>query len=211
MQVDSGATVANVKTGTVGYLRIGSTVQGVNVANAGTGGTAGTYSIPVPAGLAGGSGAVLQIVIGATGAITFAGVSQGGFNYSGPQSALTFTPTGLPGITGQSLVLMLNSTPNLVTSSDQANAQFGGLPPRGVVFLNSITPGNFGFIQEFGVATVLTSGAVAPPTAMNPIAATGLVAAGAIGIASIGQAVDTATAANQLVKIYMQYVPDCQD
>jgi len=209
--VDSNATAANVKTGTVGYARIGSYVSTALATAVGSGGAAGTYSVLVPPGLGGGSGAVLQVVVGTAGTITSVAVLQQGFNYSGPQSTLSFSPTTISGLTGATLALQLNSTPNLVTSADQANTQFAGLPPRAIVFLNSITPGNFGFIQELGVATVIANGAVTPPTAVNAVAATGLVAAGALGVTSIGQAVDSATAANQQFKIYMQYVPVCQD
>jgi hypothetical protein len=46
----------------------------------------------------------------------------------------------------------LNSTPNIVTSADVATNAV-----RPVVFLNSITPGNYGFIQELGTATVLAT------------------------------------------------------
>lgn len=42
---------------------------------------------------------------------------------------------------------------NVVTSYDQAIGNSTGMRP--VVFLNSITPGNYGFVQELGVATVL--------------------------------------------------------
>lgn len=45
---------------------------------------------------------------------------------------------------------------NVVTSYDQGLAT--GLHP--VVFLNSITPGNYGFVQEQGVATVLGTAAI---------------------------------------------------
>jgi len=44
-----------------------------------------------------------------------------------------------------------NPPMNIVTSWDQS---IGGVV-RPVVFLNSITPGNFGFVQELGVANVL--------------------------------------------------------
>jgi hypothetical protein len=45
-------------------------------------------------------------------------------------------------------------TVNIVTSYDQAiGNSAGGVRP--VVFLNQITPGNFGYIQELGTATVL--------------------------------------------------------
>lgn len=46
-----------------------------------------------------------------------------------------------------------NPPMNVVTSYDQTIGNLPGMRP--VVFLNSITPGNFGFVQELGVATVL--------------------------------------------------------
>lgn len=43
---------------------------------------------------------------------------------------------------------------NIVTSYDQAiGGTAGGVRP--VIFLNAITPGNYGFVQELGIATVL--------------------------------------------------------
>jgi hypothetical protein len=208
--VDSNATAANVKTGTVGYSRIGWFVQGVLVSAAGSAGTQGTYSVQVPPGLGGGSGAVLQVVVGAAGTITNVAVLQGGFNYSGPLTALSFSPTTIPGLTGATLLLQLNSSPNVVTSADQASLQFSNFPARAVVYLNPITPGNYGFIQELGVATVLTSAALTAPTILNANTS-GLVASGTLGIGSVGEAIDTATAAQQLIKMYMQYLPICQD
>jgi hypothetical protein len=46
---------------------------------------------------------------------------------------------------------------NVVTSYDQGLAT----SLRPVVFLNTITPGNFGFVQELGVATVLAKASIA--------------------------------------------------
>jgi hypothetical protein len=81
IQVDSGATAANVKTGTIGLMP-SLAAQGQDV-----------------------------------------------------------SPVGVP-------------TENVVTSYDQSIGNtVGGV--RQVVFLNSITPGNFGFVQELGLATVL--------------------------------------------------------
>ena len=211
VKVDSGATVANVKTGTVGFIRIGTFVQGVLISAVGSGGTAGTYTVPVPAGQAGGAGAAVQVTVGAGGTVTFASVLQGGNNYTGPLTALSLSLTGLvPGLTGATVLLQLNSTPNIITSADQANTQFSNLPARAVVFLNAITPGNFGFIQELGLATVLTNAALTAPTVLNANSS-GLVASGTLGLGSVGEAIDTATAAQQLIKMYMQYLPVCQD
>lgn len=150
VQVDSGATTAYVKTGTVGYLRAGTTVKSVVITSAGSGQTAGTYTIAASAGSGGGVGAVIQVVVSAAGTITLASVLQGGYNYVQPP---TFYLSALGGTTG-TVAAQLNSTPNLVTSYDQG-VGVTGVPVRPIVFLNSITPGNYGFIQELGAATVL--------------------------------------------------------
>jgi hypothetical protein len=217
VQVDSGATVANVKTGTVGYLRAGTMVQGAVIAAAGSAGTAGVYTFNVPAGTAGGSGAILSIVVGSGGTMTNVSVLQGGFNYTGPTSALTAVAvTGIPGLTGATVTLQLNTSPNLVTSFDQATTNNTLVRP--VVFLNSITPGNYGFIQELGVATVLGASAITSATAnayVNVKASSGgtvdgIVNTGSPLISTIGVAIDLPVA-GQLFKCYMNYVPVVQD
>lgn len=144
VQVDSGATAANVKTGTVGYTRLGSTVKSVVVLTQGSGQTVGTYQIASTGG--GGTGAIIQVVVASATSIT-ASVVSGGYGYT---SVPTFTLAtgGTPG----TVVAQLNSTPNIVTSADVATNAV-----RPVVFLNSITPGNYGFIQELGTATVLAT------------------------------------------------------
>jgi hypothetical protein len=154
VQVDSGATAANVKTGTIGYLRQGGggAVRTVVITNAGTGATAGTYSVAATAGTGGGSGAVIQVVVGSGGTITSVSVLNGGSGYNSvPTFSLTATGTTAGAVAGQ-----LDSSPNIVTSFDQVAASPAtALAVRPVVFLNSITPGNYGFIQELGTATVL--------------------------------------------------------
>jgi hypothetical protein len=52
---------------------------------------------------------------------------------------------------------------NVVTSWDQSIGG-GGKPVRPVVFLNSITPGNFGWVQELGVAVVLAKASLTAAT-----------------------------------------------
>lgn len=157
VQVDSGATAANVQTGTVGCARQGTFVQGCVVANPGSGGTPGTYNLAIPPGNGGGSGAVIQVVVGSAGAIVFAGVLQGGFNYILPPAVPL---TSIPGLTSAIVAAQLNFTANVVTSLDVGYARAvaagsgNGPPPRPVIFLNPIAPGNFGFVQELGLATV---------------------------------------------------------
>jgi hypothetical protein len=96
VQVDSGATAANVKTGTIGLMP------------------------------------------------SLAAMSQ------------DVAPVGVP-------------TENVVTSYDQPIGNTaGGVRP--VVFLNAITPGNFGFVQELGIATVLgKSGLTAAAPAVGDV------------------------------------------
>jgi hypothetical protein len=147
VQVDSGATAANVKTGTVGYLRQGSNVKSVQVLTQGSGQTVGTYQVPATG--RGGTGAIIQVIVNSATSISVS-VLQGGFGYT---SVPTFTLAtgGTPG----TVVAQLGTSMNLVTSADVALGANGIGAVRPVVFLNSITPGNYGFIQELGVATVL--------------------------------------------------------
>lgn len=212
VQVDSGATAANVKTGTVGYVRAGSTVKSVVITNAGTGATAGTYSITATAGSGGGAGAVISVTVGSGGTIVSAVVTNGGYGYvSVPTFSLTATGTSGGAVAGQ-----LSTTANLVTSYDQVS---GGtaVAVRPVVFLNSITPGNYGFIQELGVATVLGNAAIGSGAAVGnwvEVTTAGTVdapsATSSPTTATVGVAVDLPVASN-LFKIYMQNVPVVQD
>lgn len=194
VQVDSGATAANVKTGTIGYLRAGSTVKSAVTLTVGSGQTAGTYQIAANVGSGGGSGAILQVIIGAGGTIVGSPVViNPGFGYS---SVPTFTVAagGTPG----TVAAQLGSSPNLVTSYDQI-AVTGVGSVRPVVFLNSITPGNFGFIQELGTATVLGNATIGTAAQQNFVNATtgGTVNAGTtFTISTIGQAIDLPLASN---------------
>jgi hypothetical protein len=212
VQVDSGATAANVKTGTVGYLRNGTFVQSVVITGAGSGQTAGTYNVAANAGN-GGTGALIQVVVGSAGTVTSATVLQGGYGYS---SVPTFTL-----VTGGSVgtvAAQLNTTPNLVTSFDQVAAGTA-IPVRPVVFLNSITPGNYGFIQELGTATVLGNATLTGTPAAGVLIQPKAGGAGTVDVptvttavlnTSIGLAIDLPVA-GQLFKIELQYVPVVQD
>lgn len=169
VQVDSGAVAANVKTGTIGYLRAGLSMKSVVIATAGSGQTAGTYQISANVSSGGGSGAVISVVVGAAGTITSATVVSGGFNYNAPPT-FTVAAGGTPG----TVAAELDTSMNVVTSFDQI-AVTGVGAVRPVVFLNSITPGNYGFVQELGVATVLgQSGALTSATAAALVDATTL-------------------------------------
>ncbi len=211
VQVDSGATAANVKTGTVGYLRAGTTVKSAVISNAGTGQTPGTYSIAASPASGGGVNAVIQIVVGSAGTITSVSVLQGGTNYVAPP---TFNLAVIGG-SGGVVVAQLNSTPNLVTSTDQAldGTPNTGLAVRPVVFLNSITPGNYGFIQELGTATVLAGSTKTQTTGQFAIVdssadnGTMTTSATTLTIYTIGLVIDPLTSppANTSFKILMGY------
>ncbi len=155
VQVDSGATAAYVKTGTVGYLRAGSSVKSVVVLTQGSGQTVGTYTVAATVGSGGGSGAIIQVIVASATSITVSVVNGGSGYVSAP--SFTLATGGTPG----TVVAQLGTSMNIVTSADvalSANAALAGVGPvRPVVFLNSITPGNYGFIQELGVATVLAT------------------------------------------------------
>ena len=215
--VDSGATAANVKTGTVGYMRSGSQVASVVILTAGSGQTAGTYQVAATVGSGGGSGAIIQVIVGSGGTVTSVSVVNGGFGYV---SVPTFTL--VTGGTVGTVVAQLNSSPNIVTSADVAlststtAAAAGAVRP--VVFLNSITPGNYGFIQELGCATVLAGAtktqsvntfAIVLSTAANGTMDT---SSATFGPYAIGNVLDPITSplANTPFKIYLD-APVFQD
>jgi hypothetical protein len=207
VQVDSGATAANVKTGTIGYLASGSgsgLVRNAVITNAGTGATAGTYTIAATLGSGGGSGAVIQVTVGSAGTITAVSVLNSGFGYTSvPSFPLTAT-----GTTAGAVVAQLDSSPNAVTSADQAGIT--GVAVRPVVFLNAITPGNYGFIQELGTATVLGGATLTSATAnafvnvaTNGVVNTTVSSGSPIG-ATIGVAIDVPQVSN-LFKAQLAY------
>ncbi len=207
VQVDAGATAANVAVGKVGYVRQGLSVASVIVTSQGSGQTVGTYTVTSSA--AGGTvPAVIQVNVTAAGAIN-AVLLSGGYGFT---SVPTFTldTGGTPG----TVVAQLTNTPNVVTSADVATNAI-----RPVVFLNSITPGNYGFVQELGTATVLGSTAVGtttlpcmvvgPATGSNGTVTT--VADGDVTNLTLGAALDAPSTNSTFFKVQLQYVPDVQD
>ena len=189
VQVDSGATAANVKTGTVGYIRAGSTVKSVAVVTQGTSQTVGTYQVAATVGSGGGSGAVIQVIVTSATAIT-ASVVNGGFGYVSPPT-FTLATGGTPGTV---VAQLAGPSMNVVTSADiaigtasLANAGIG--PVRPVVFLNSITPGNYGFIQELGVATVLAGSTFTQTQSQNALPVTGAGANGTMTTSAAGYSI----------------------
>jgi hypothetical protein len=107
-----------------------------------------------------------------------------------------------------------NPPMNIVTSYDQAIGLSTDLRP--VVFLNSITPGNYGFVQELGVASVLGKSSFTGTPAIGAIintAATGVVdvpaSTTAVVVTSVGIAIDLPQV-SKLFRILLQYVPVVQ-
>ena len=204
VQVDSGATASNVKTGTIGYVRAGSTVKGVAITNAGTGQTTGSYVVQATAGSGGGSGASINVAVSGAGLITAVSVNTPGYGYV---SVPSFNLAAVIGGSGGAVAPQLGLSPNVVTSYDVATggnaAQAGVGPVRPVVFLNSITPGNYGFVQELGTASVLGNASIGSGAAIsNYVEATtgGTVNAPSATTSpttsTIGQAVDLPIASN---------------
>ena len=207
VQVAAAATAANVKVGTaVGYAP-GSSVQAITLLTAGSGQTPGTYNITGSGGSPTTS-AVIQVVVTAAGTVTAPPtVITPGQGYGVTQPTFTVAAGGTPATLG----VQMNLNLDIVTSYDAS--ALGGASSvlvRGV-FLNSITPGNYGFIQEAGLATILvgtatqtTAGSFAFPTGAGAGVFTTSTAGG--GAANTGFLVDV-SAANALARINMN-LPD---
>ncbi len=95
--------------------------------------------------------------------------------------------------TGTVGLLLSNADMNIVTSYDKGigGAVTAGIS-RAVVFLNSITPGNYGFVQELGLASVLFGG-TASGNAGTPVyaAATGVGTSSSTSAIVLGGAAET--------------------
>jgi hypothetical protein len=216
VQVDSGATAAYVKTGTVGYIRSGQTMKSAITLTAGSGQTNGPAQIAANLGSGGGTGAIISVnIVG--GAISGQPtVVAAGFGYVSPPT-FTLALGGTPG----TVVAQLGIGQNLVTSADialvpaVANAGIGPVHP--VVFLNTITPGNYGFVQESGVATILTASAATQAQSQNALVSTSsvgqLIASSAsYSILNVGTIIDPVTSplVNTPVKVQLS-APIYQD
>jgi energy-converting hydrogenase Eha subunit C len=210
VKIDSGATATYIKQGRACGLSIGRSVKDVAITSAGSGQTAGTYTV------AGSSGtATIQVVVGSAGTVISATVLNGGSGYG---SVPTFTL-----VTGGSVgtvAARMSVDVNVVTSYDQALSLYD---IRGI-FLNYATPVGttmaaallagqaYVFIQEQGVATVLCSG-TATSTALGALVGTDtsgkdgtmVTAVGSTGTSgsSIGYAIDP-PAASSLFRVELE-------
>ena len=197
VQVDSGATAANVKTGTVGYVRSGSTMKSVVTITAGSGQTNGTFQINANVGSGGGTGAIISVNISGGAIVGNPTVVAAGVGYVSPPT-FTVAQGGTPG----TVTAQLGNSQNIVTSADLAltpavaNAGIGPVHP--VVFLNTITPGNYGFVQESGVATVLSASGATQAQSNNALPSTSsngtmVASVTTYSILSIGTVIDPLT------------------
>ncbi len=202
--VSAGATAANVARGKAAYLAPGSSVVGALILTQGSGQTVGTYTIAGVGG--GGTGAIIAIDVLTATTLSAPRLVAAGANYT---SAPTFTiPSGgTPG----TLQAQMSIPQYTVTSRDVSgvNLQL----PKGV-FLNSITPGNYGWIQEEGVATFLTDATTttAAGDTLTPFTPTngtfrGIAAATAPLASAFGVAID-APIASSYVRGFLSFVPD---
>lgn len=189
IQVDANATAANVARGKAAYVVPGYSVLSALILTAGSGQTAGTYQVTGTGG--GGTGAILQIVVGTAGTVTTVPtVVQAG---SGFTSAPTFTLAA--GGTAATFQSQMTLNTYIVTSYDVTGVNLS--QGRGI-FLNSPTPGNYSWIQEngigtFDVGTVTGSAAVGmvlTPTASGAGLFTASVATAAPLAGAFGTALD---------------------
>ncbi|HTF62316.1 MAG TPA: hypothetical protein VK638_06340 [Edaphobacter sp.] len=156
VKIADNATALNVAKGKAAYVIPGTSLVQVVVLTAGTGQNPGFYQVVGTGG--GGTGAIIGVVVGAAGTVTTAPiVVAGGEGYT---SAPTFTLVS--GGTPATFQPQMKLNSYVVTTRDVAGVNLS--QPRGV-FLNTITPGNYGWIQENGIATVLQTGTVGSATA----------------------------------------------
>ncbi len=170
VQVAANATAANIAAGRIGYLQPGQFVQNAYQLAAGSGMTVGTsVTLSTTGGGTGATQATIQVVVLTASTISVTVLTPGAGFTSTPSITVTGTGGSVP-----TLVLEMNAEVNLVTSADIPTNLI-----RPVVFLNSITPGNYGFVQELGVATVLNPATTAQ--AVNQFACTTLVGSSPTG------------------------------
>jgi hypothetical protein len=195
VQIDPGATAANLGFGKIAGWAQGTQVQQVAILTAGSGQTAGSYTATASAG-----GAVIQYTINGSGALASVSVLSGG-SYLSSASIPTFTIAagGTPG----TVVALMSTNPDVITSFDVA-VGYGTLastPTRGVLLGGPPTSTDLAnpaycWILEAGKANVAGSTSIGTtPIAgawVNPTA-TGLVTgatANAYGVSTVGYALD---------------------
>lgn len=195
VHVATNATAANVARGHVAYVAPGFGVEQAVTVTPGSGQTPGVYQLIATGG--GGTGAIIQVVVGPTGTVT--GIPVIIATGTGYTSTPTFTLAA--GGTPATFAAQMVQDTYTVTTADVAGVNTS--QPRGV-FLNTVTPGNYGWLQEDGIATVLqaatvtsaTVGAVVTPVAGGTGVVQATVATAAALPSSIGTAIDVPVANN---------------
>jgi hypothetical protein len=209
VQVLAAATAANIKRGSPVGWGVGTTVQQIALAAAGSGYTPdGTYSCVST--VSGGTvKAVAQVVVSG-GAIISATLSNPGAGFT---SVPTFSLSELSGGSGGSILAQMATSPNSVTSFDASALSLSSV--RGV-FLAPITAaqiaaGAFVWIQETGMCTALVTtatntapGCAAAATTGGVVTTTTVATSTPIGF--FGYTLDLA-AANTLVRVEMRVTP----
>ncbi len=199
--VQAASTAATCVFGYPCGIGLGTTVQQATITNAGTGATAGTYTIA--SSTSGGTAtSILQYVVGSSGTIISANVLSPGAGFTSvPTWSLTAS-----GTSGGVIVAQLGITENIVGSFD-TTASISLYSPRGL-FLNTtaltttqVSAGAYVVIQEQGIGTayVTTATNTAVPCSVSALTGgavtTATSAANTVPAGFMGYTLDTAAAA----------------
>ena len=195
VQLCAAATTGNTGFGKVVGTAPGSSVQGVSILTAGTGQTAGTYTVAASGGTST-TTATLQYVIGSAGTLISATILNGGAYTTATLPTFTLAAGGTPGTVQAQMV----QSSNYVTTFD--SSAINVLMARGVflatVTAAQITAGAFVLIQESGIAPVYVTTATQTATGSILWSATASAVTANVGTASytgtLGWAIDTVTA-----------------
>jgi hypothetical protein len=195
VQLDPNANVANVLRGTAAFVKPGTSVFALIVLTPGSGQTPGRYRIQATnaGGDTTGGGAIAEVFVSTAGTVIVPPIMANmGGGYTAPP---TFTLTGAGG-TAATFQAQMSDNTYVVTDASATGvivAQGRGL------FLNPITPGNYGWVQENGIGGFLTSATAAVGAMLTPSTSTGQFAGGGSVPNAFGTALD-AGAANAVVR-----------
>lgn len=195
VQLCAQATTGNTGFGKVVGVAPGTTVQGINILTAGSGQTAGTYTITATGGTFT-TAAVAQVVVGAAGTVISATILNGGSYTTNAVPTFTLVTGGTVGTVQAQLI----SSSNFVTTFD--SSAINVLLVRGVflgtVTAAQITAGAWILIQEEGIASVLVTTATSAASGAAAWAATASAVTTAVQTAAysgtLGYAIDVPTA-----------------
>jgi len=192
VQIDPGATAANLGFGKVVGWAKGTQVQQVSILTAGSGQTPGSYTANASAG-----GAVIQYTINGSGALASVSVLNGG-TYASNAAIPTFTIAagGTPG----TVVAQMSTNPNVVTSADVSPATL--VSARGIILGGPPTAADlanpaYAWICESGMSNVLGNASIGGGAAYGTWVESngdGTVTAASAGVfsgAMVGYALDT--------------------